>query len=63
MKQDEFQTFSNTIILKKYNEIFVCAKFNKKTKIVSDTLILIKLSDNRPIVLKTEKIGRLELKK
>jgi len=63
MKQDEFQTISNTIILKKYNEIFVCAKFNKKTKIVSDTLILIKLSDKEPIVLKTEKIGTLELKK
>lgn len=65
MKQEKYEVISsyeNTVVLKKYNEIFVCAKFNRKTKSLSDSLILIKISENNPIILKTEKIGQLKTK-
>ncbi len=61
-KQKTFQTIStkeNTVILKKYNDIFVCAKFNRKTKEISDTLLLVKFSENEPLSIKTEEIGPL----
>jgi hypothetical protein len=65
MKQKEFLTIcnnENTVVLKKYNDIFVCAKFNRKTNQLSDSLILIKLSESEPIILRTEKIGPLNTK-
>lgn len=65
MKQKEFQiicTNENAVVLKKYNDIFVCAKFNKKTKQLSDSLVLIKLTESEPIILITEKIGPLNKK-
>lgn len=65
MKQNKFQTLAsdkNTVVLKKYNDTFVCAKFNRKKKVLSDSLILIKMSDASPLILKTEKIGPLKLK-
>lgn len=59
MKQKDFQKISttkNTIILRKYNDIFVCAKFDNKTKKISDSLTLIKISDAKPLTFNTIKI-------
>lgn len=62
MKQEKFQIIANKVVLKKYNEVFICASFDRKTKILSDSLILVKLSESQPLILKTEKIGPLNVK-
>lgn len=52
----------NTVVLKKYNDLFICSTFNRKTNILSDSIIVFKMSDSKPLLFKTEKIGVLMLK-
>lgn len=62
LSQTTFQTLQsdkNVVVLKKYGDIFVCSKFNRKTKVVSNDLVLIKISDSEPLILKIEKLGPL----
>jgi hypothetical protein len=62
LKQSHYQTIANRpnlVVLRKYDDVFICAGFDRKTKKINDSLILIKLNDNNDLILKNEFLGQL----
>lgn len=65
LKQSRFQIIAdkpNIVILRKYDDLFICAPFDKQKKLIGDSLILIKLNDTKDLILKTENLGQLRVK-
>lgn len=65
LKQTSFQILAdkpNIVVLKKYDNMFICSPYDKKTKILKDSLILIKADESKYLVLRTVKIGKLHTK-
>ncbi len=63
LKQKEFQLLAlnkNIVVLKKYDDLLVCSSFDRKTKLLGDSLVLIKLSDKEPLFLNSEEVGPLK---
>lgn len=61
LKQTHFQIIpekNNVLVLRKYDDLFICSPYNKTKKELEDSLILIKLSD-KELILKTVNTGRL----
>jgi len=52
----------NQIVLRKYGDLLICGTVNLKTKILTDSIQLIKIGDKEIIQLKTEPIGPLVFK-
>lgn len=65
LKQKQFQTFAsipNIVVLRKYDDLLVCSDFNRTEKTIGDSLILVKVSESQPVILKSENIGPLKVK-
>lgn len=65
LKQTSFQTLAdrpNIVVIRKYDDMFICTPFDNKQKTLGDSIVLVKASDSKDLVLKTVKIGRLNTK-
>lgn len=63
LKQKNYQIVvskSNLVVLKKYDDLLICSNFNPNKKLLGDSIVLIKIDEREPIVLKTLSIGPLK---
>jgi len=52
---------SNIVVLRTYNDLLICAPFNRKTKEIEQKLIFKKIVDNTDVIYVREKVGPLRL--
>ena len=57
------KNYENVVILKQYNDIFICAKFDPQTKILKDEIFLLNISRRDSLVLQESDIGPLSVNK
>lgn len=62
VEQVEYTTiknYKNVVVLRQYGDLLICAEFNPETKNVKEELLLINISNQDSLILKTSKVGPL----
>ncbi len=63
MKQEKYEvvtSMQNVIVLRKYGDLLVCSNYKSDNNLIGDSLILIRISDDPPLVLATKNLGRMQ---
>jgi len=61
-KFDFVNNTNNTIVLRKYGDFLICGTIDIKKKVLTDSLVIIKMGDKDAVRLKTLDIGPLNIK-